>query len=155
MAHDVELTAMDLQQIHNLVYRYCWHVDHGEFDAMGELFAHAEVTLPAGVYSKDPAGLASVFREYVALYEDGTPRTRHVTTNLIIEAEAADRASATSMVTVFQQTDTLALQPVIATRNFDRFEKVGERWRFAARRIEMGLFGHLSAHMKQSVGGAA
>ncbi len=72
-----------------------------------------------------------MFRDYVQTYPDGTPRTRHVTTNLIIDAESSDRATATSAVTVFQQTDELPLQPIIGTRNFDRFEKVDGVWRFS------------------------
>src|SRR5262245_16514338 len=110
MNYDAELTAMDLLQIQNLVYRYTWHVDHGNFEAMAEMFSHAEVTLPAGVYRNDPAGMAAVFREYVQIYSDGTPRTRHVTTNLIIEPESSVSVNAISMVTVFQQTDALAMQ---------------------------------------------
>lgn len=145
------LSAMDVVEIQNLVYRYCWHIDHGDFDAMAQMFAHAEVTLPAGVHRNDPAGLAAVFREYVKVYPDGTPRTRHVTTNLIIEPESSGRAAANSAVTVFQQTDELPLQPIIGTRNFDRFEKVDGHWRFAARRIEMDLFGNLSAHMRRPI----
>lgn len=143
----VELSAMDLQQIQNLVYRYCWHMDHGDFDAMAALFANAEFTVPAGVYRNDPGALAAMYREWVRIYPDGTPRTRHVTTNLIIDAEAPGRASANSAVTVFQQTDELTLQPIIGTRNFDHFEKLQGRWRFAARRIEVDLVGNLSAHL--------
>jgi hypothetical protein len=74
-----------------------------------------------------------------------------VTTNLILDVEGPGQVSANSAVTVFQQTDELPLQPIIGTRNFDRFEKVGGRWRFAARRIEIDLLGNLSAHMLQPV----
>ena len=150
------LDVMDVLEIQNLVYRYCWHIDHGDFHAMAQMFAHAEVTLPAGVYRNDPDSLEAVFREYVRVYPDGTPRTRHVTTNLIIDAETGDRASCNSAVTVFQQTNELPMQPIIGTRNFDRFEKVDGHWRFAERRIEMDLFGNLSAHMRLPVtpGGA-
>ena len=89
-----------------------------------------------------------MFRDYVRIYPDGTPRTRHVTTILIIEPESDDRATSNSSVMVFQQTDELPLQPIIGTRNFDVLEKHDGSWRFAARRIEMDLFGNLSAHMK-------
>ena len=150
MAADV-LSAQDFIEIQNLVYRYCWHLDHGDFQAMALLFEHAEVSLPAGAYRCDPAGLEAVFRAYVRIYPDGTPRTRHVTTNLIVDAEGPTQASANSSVTVFQQTDELPLQPVIGTRNFDRFEKVDGRWRFAARRIEVDLLGNLQAHLLQPV----
>jgi hypothetical protein len=143
--------ALDILQIQNLVYKYCWHVDHGDFDAMARMFADAEVVLPAGTYFRDPQALAAVFFDYVQLYSDGTPRTRHVTTNLMLEPEGPTRASGNSAVTVFQQTDKLALQPIIGTRNIDRYEKVEGQWRFAYRRIEMDLFGDLSAHMKRTV----
>jgi hypothetical protein len=147
--------AMDVVEIQNLVYRYCWHIDHGDFQALAQMFAHAEVTLPAGLYRNDPAGLEAVFREYVRMYPDKTPRTRHVTTNLIIDAEAVDKAVANSAVMVFQQTDGLPLQPIIGTRNFDRFEKVDGHWRFVARRIEIDLFGNLSAHMRRPLAPSA
>jgi hypothetical protein len=52
---------------------------------------------------------------------------------------------------VFQQTDELPLQPIIGTRNFDRFEKVDGQWRFAARRIEVDLLGNVSAHMTRDI----
>lgn len=141
------VSAADSTAIQNLVYWYCHHLDHGDFQAMASLFADAEVTLPAGAFTCDAAGLADVFRQYVRIYPDGTPRTRHVTTNLIIEADGPDRATANSSVIVFQQTDDLPLQAILATRNYDRFERVDGRWRFAARRIEMNLQGDLSAHM--------
>lgn len=144
---DIDFQALDLLAIQNLVYKYTWHIDHGDFAAMAAMFADADVTLPAGVYRKDPQALADVFKEYVRIYPDGTPRTRHVTTNLIVEPISSTEAEASSAVTVFQQTDQLPLQPIIGTRNFDRFEKVGGRWRFSARRIEIDLFGNLSAHM--------
>ena len=143
--------ALDILQIQNLVYTYCWHIDHGDFDAMARMFAHAEVVLPAGTYHCDPEGLAAVFRDFVQIYSDGTPRTRHVTTNLILEPEGPAAASGNSAVTVFQQTEQFALQPIIGTRNFDRYAKVDRQWRFAYRRIEMDLFGDLSAHMRRPV----
>jgi hypothetical protein len=148
---DIDFQVLDLLAIQNLVYRYTWHIDHGDFDAMAALFADAEVTLPAGVHRNDPEGLAGVFKDYVRLYPDGTPRTRHVTTNLIIEPVSSTVANATSAVTVFQQTEALPLQPIIGTRNFDRFEKVDGQWRFAARRIEVDLLGNLSAHMMREI----
>jgi hypothetical protein len=148
---DIDFQTLDLLAIQNLVYRYTWHIDHGDFASMAALFEHAEVTLPAGVYRNDPEGLAAVFKDYVRIYPDGTPRTRHVTTNLIIEPVSSTLAEASSAVTVFQQTDELPLQPIIGTRNFDRFEKVDGRWRFAARRIEVDLLGNLSAHMAREI----
>lgn len=149
------LSAADSIAIQNLVYWYCYYLDRGDFEAMAGLFAHAEVTLPAGVLKSDPAGLAAMFRQYVRIYPDGTPRTRHVTTNLIVEPDGSDHATANSSVIVFQQTDALPLQAILATRNYDRFERAEEGWRFVARRIEMNLQGDISAHMLLPIGESA
>ena len=55
-------------------------------------------------------------------YADGTPRTKHVTTNLVIDAdEAAGTATARSYFTVLQQVDDHPLEIVIAGRYHDRF----------------------------------
>ena len=146
------LQAPDILAIQNLVYRYTWHIDHGDFAAMAALFARAVVILdPAGTFDCDPKGLEGVFREYVRVYADGTPRTRHVTTNLIIDPEGDDQASSSSSVVVFQQTDALALQPIIVTRNLDRFVRTEGEWHFSERRIEMNFLGDLSAHMMKTV----
>ena len=142
------LSTQDVVDIQNLVYRYCWHLDHGDFTAMAQLFSKAKVTLPAGVFDCDPAGLEGIFRDYVQVYPDRTPRTRHVTTNLILDVEGPGEVSANSSVTVFQQTDKLPLQPVIGSRNFDRFIKTDDEWHFSSRRIEIDLLGNLSSHMK-------
>lgn len=146
------LHATDLIALQNLVYRYCWHLDHGDFDAMAALFSHATVHLdPAGTFERDPAGIAAVYRTYVKIYPDGTPRTRHVTTNLILDPVSDDEVRSSSSVVVFQQADTLGLQPIIVTRNHDRFVRTQGEWRFAERSIEMNLLGNLSAHMLQSI----
>jgi hypothetical protein len=50
-------------------------------------------------------------------------------------------------VTVFQQTDSLALQPIVCGTYFDRFEKVEGRWRLVDRIEDMELLGDLSEHL--------
>ena len=82
------------------------------------------------------------------LYPDGTPRTKHVTTNLILEIDdAAGAATCRSYFTVLQQVDDLALQPIIAGRYHDRFVREADVWRFAERRFHIDLVGDLSHHM--------
>jgi hypothetical protein len=85
----------------------------------------------------------------VILYEDGTPRTKHVITNLVIEL-APDGATATarSYFTVLQATDGLALQPIIAGRYHDAFARDEGTWRFSERVIHPDLQGDLSRHMR-------
>jgi 3-phenylpropionate/cinnamic acid dioxygenase small subunit len=148
------LNADDYYAIQNLVYRYCDRLDRGDLDGMSSLFAHADVYLPADPNPiRDPGRIAALYGQYTRIYPDtGTPKTRHVTTNLIIEPDGDAAARAQSYVIVFQATDTFRLQPVIGGRNHDRFARVDGVWRFSERRIETDLFGDLSAHMLQAFG---
>jgi hypothetical protein len=51
------------------------------------------------------------------LYDDGTPRTHHVTTNVIVDVvELAGTVTARSSVTVLQAVSDLPLQPIAAGR---------------------------------------
>jgi hypothetical protein len=81
--------------------------------------------------------------------DDGTPKTKHVITNVMVEIdEVSASATGRSYFTVLQAVPgALALQPVIAGRYHDRFETVGGRWRFAARHMLVDLVGDLSQHM--------
>ena len=90
-----------------------------------------------------------MLRDTVILYEDGTPRTHHVTTNIAVEVdEMARTAAARSYVTVFQALPDLPLQPVAAGRYSDRFERRAGQWRFVERRVRIHLVGDLSRHLR-------
>ena len=82
------------------------------------------------------------------LYEDGTPRTHHVTTNQIIEI-ADDRSTGTarSYYTVFQKTDDLNLQAIITGRYDDSFHRIDDTWWFDQRTMIVGNTGDLSRHL--------
>ena len=104
----------------------------------------------AGPRRAEPlSGSAAVRRVYdaVILY-DGSPCTRHVVTNVVIELRGADRAEARSYFTVFQALPDFPLQPIIAGRYHDAFERVDGVWRFADRLILSDLIGHLSRHLR-------
>lgn len=144
----------DYHAIQNLIYRYCDHLDRGDFDAMAQLFAHADVYLGAAEQPicGNADALASMYRDFVKLYADGTPRTRHVTTNLIIETDGVGRARAQSYVTVLQSTDAFGLQPIIGGRNLDKFINRDGVWQFSERRVESDMWGNLEAHMLREFG---
>lgn len=136
-----------MRQIEALVYRYAELLDAGDLDGVAALFEQATwISARANVRGTD-----AVRRMYdgVILYEDGTPRTKHVITNLVIEhEEGSTHAAARSYFTVLQSTDGLGLQPIIAGRYHDRFECVNGAWRFAERVILPDLYGDLSRHMR-------
>jgi hypothetical protein len=143
------MEADDYFSIQKLIYSYPLHLDRGELDAMAELFRHADVYMgDMPPVRSDPPAVAQAFRDFLRIYEDGTPRTRHMTSNLIIEPDGDRCAKASCYVMVFQQTKELPLQPIIGGDYRDRFEKVDGVWRFTERYIGNDLYGDLRAHGK-------
>ena len=136
-------------QIQNLVFRYAELIDLGDFDALGDLLAGAEVGAagsPGSLTGHD--AVAGMFTSTTRRYPDGTPRTKHVTTNLILEIdEALGMATCRSYYTVLQQVAGMALQPIVAGRYNDRFTRDAGVWRFAERRFFVDLVGDLSQHL--------
>jgi 3-phenylpropionate/cinnamic acid dioxygenase small subunit len=143
--------------ITNLLYRYAELMDAGDLEGVAALFEHADVTLGAGQVVHGSAPMLANWRAFVRIYPCGTPRTRHVITNPIVEVdEAAGTATCRSAYTVFQQTDVLPLQAICAGRYHDRFVRADGAWRFAARDYSMlDMIGDLSQHMLQPVSARA
>ena len=75
------------REIENLIYTYAELIDAGNLEGMAQLFSHAEFLGPDGkVAASGAEEFLAVQRQAVRIYEDtGTPGTKHVTTNLIIE----------------------------------------------------------------------
>jgi 3-phenylpropionate/cinnamic acid dioxygenase small subunit len=141
--------------ITNLLYRYAELVDGGDFDALSEMFADADYLMRGGSPLRGPQ-VGGAMRATVMLYE-GSPRTRHVMTNAIVDI-ADDDATATvrSSFTVFQATDGFALQPILIGGYHDSFAKSGDAlsdWRFTRREIHVDLVGDTSHHVRISMGG--
>ena len=85
-------------------------------------------------------------------YDDGTPRTKHVTTNLAINVdEEAGTATARSYFTALQALPDLPLQTIVAGRYHDRFERRDGEWRFVDRRVRTDLVGDVSRHLRRPV----
>jgi SnoaL-like domain len=136
--------------IEHIVYGYAERIDLGDIAGVAELFADA---LYKGGGPDDPgvrgaAAVQQILETMVRRYDDGTPRTKHVTTNLVIDVDDdAGTAAARSYYTVFQQTDDLPLQPIIAGRYHDRFDRQSGSWRLVERVIFCDLVGDLSQHL--------
>lgn len=136
------------REIENLMYTYAERLDLGDLEGVAELFRNASIGTPGddGVQGYD--GVLSMYQGSTRLYEDGTPKTRHVTTNIIIEVdEADDSATARAYFTVLQCTDSLPLQPIIAGRYHDRFARADGRWEFRRRTMFTDQLGDLSQHL--------
>jgi hypothetical protein len=139
------------EAIERLLFLYAERMDAGDFAGVGALFAHARYGAGEGPLGLGGAEVEAANRSLVILYEDGTPRTRHVTTNVVIDVdEPAGAASARSTFTVFQQVSGGPLEAVVAGRYRDRFERVDGAWRFAERRILLDLVGDFSRHLRRA-----
>jgi hypothetical protein len=142
----------DYLAIKTLIHRYPQHADKGDFEAVGEVYADAVLTGGPGQAPVFRAEGAKAFTELYAstvrkFPDRGSPKTRHLIGNVIIEDDGPDRAYAESYVVVFQQTAKLPLQPIIAGTYFDRYAKIGGTWRLVERAEDMELVGDLSEHL--------
>ena len=139
----------DEQAIRNLLFSYAERIDRGDLDGMARLFEHASYRAGDQPPLSDWRRVADLNKSLVILYEDGTPKTQHDTTNVRIEIDGSGvRASAFSRFTVLQAAPGQALQVIVAGRYHDGFEKHAGAWRFASRHIFMDLIGDLSHHLR-------
>src|SRR5262245_65250639 len=86
-----------------LVYGYAERIDAGDLAGVAALFADGVYRSDRGGRYEGAAAVRAVLEKVVKLHDDGTPRTKHVTTNLIVEVDG-NAATARSYFTVLQQT---------------------------------------------------
>ena len=140
--------ADNCRTIENLVYRYAERIDAGDLAGVADLFRHGRIQAGPGMVFEGSDQVRRMYDGATRLYEDGTPRTRHVTTNVAVDVdEDAGTGSARSYYTVFQQTDELPLQPIIAGHYHDTFHQVDGQWCFDTREMFVDLTGDLTHHL--------
>ncbi|MEM9377938.1 MAG: nuclear transport factor 2 family protein [Pseudomonadota bacterium] len=136
-------------EIMRLLNRYCYAIDTGDFDDFVELFAKASWTTtdaPAVFTGREEIAKEVVGR--IKRYEDGTPKTKHIMSNIQLDIdEAAGTAKGQRYVTVIQATDALPLQPIFAAHYYDEFVREDGKWRFASTNMDHALAGDLSHHV--------
>jgi hypothetical protein len=144
------VTASD--EIRNLLGSYCECMDRGDFDGIGELFAAGTLADEHGTpIATGAEAIAAFYRAGTQLY-DGSPRTKHLVSNSVVDIDdGVGQAVVRSSYVVFQQTDTLPLQAIIAGRYRDSFDRTEGVWRFTERRFFVDLLGDLSQHLRFEV----
>ena len=150
--HYVPPMADPARRIENLLYLYAERIDAGDLAGVADLFAHGRIRpgpdAPPEASAEGRGAVLAMYQGATRLYEDGTPQTKHVTTNAIIEVdETAGTASSRSYFTVFQRTEDLPLQPIIAGRYHDTFQYLDGEWWFDTRIMLVDLPGDLSQHL--------
>ncbi|MGR9089816.1 MAG: nuclear transport factor 2 family protein [Gammaproteobacteria bacterium] len=136
------------EDILHLINMYGFTIDTGDLDGFAGLFEHGEW----GMEGTKPFVGKQEFREALSniiIYEDGTPRTKHVTANIDLSIDKkSGKARSQCYVTVFQQTDEFPLQAIFSGHYFDEFRRVRGKWRFKKRHIRYRLVGDMTAHLK-------
>jgi 3-phenylpropionate/cinnamic acid dioxygenase small subunit len=138
--------------VENLLYTYAARIDAGDLDGVAELFAHGRIHGQEGggpeTVFEGRDGVRALYGMATRIYDDsGTPKTKHVTTNAIIEVDdEAGTATAQSNYLVTQATDALPLQVIITGHYRDTFHLVEGQWWFDTRTMYVDQAGDLSHH---------
>ncbi|MGH3638441.1 MAG: nuclear transport factor 2 family protein [Mycobacterium sp.] len=141
------------RQIENLLYTYAERIDAGDLDGVAELFAHGRI---CGLQDGPPetvfAGTTKVRAMYemaTRLYEDGTPKTKHLTSNARIDVDdEAGTATSTANYLVTQATPELPLQVIVTGHYRDTFHRIDDTWWFDTRIMFVDQVGDTSHHLK-------
>jgi ketosteroid isomerase-like protein len=138
------------EAISQLIYTYAERIDAGDFAGVAEVFSDATLTFEGfGDAVSGPEAIQSLYERTTRRYEDGTPRTKHVMTNLMVDVSSdGSTATSRSYFTVLQAVPgALTLQPVIAGRYRNAYACTDGAWRFTSVHIVIELVGDLAHHM--------
>ncbi len=133
-------------QIERLVLEYARRIDNGDFEGIGELFSRGKIIVDDSTHIEGADDVSSMYANTTRRYEDGTPRTHHVTTNIEIHT-VGNSAESSSYFTVFQGMKDFPLQAIITGQYFDSFHLFHDEWWFTSRKIEIRHIGDVSRHL--------
>lgn len=143
--------ADSVNEIRNMLYKYCWLVDRGKFDEIGELFKYADIAYEGEVtYKQDPEGFASSFRDGVKRFDDdNTPHTFHLVIDPMIEVDVENGTATANHYTVVLQGYTGKIDPhiIVMDYKYDKLAYVDGEWRFTYRDMCNRAVGDLSEHL--------
>ncbi len=134
-------------EVEALLALYAELVDAADFDELGELFPDGSLSGPDGKpFARGYEEVSSFFRSNTILY-DGSPRTKHLVSNIVV---VESTITARSSYLVVQAAPDSPLQPIITGRYHDAFVRDGDgRLRFKDRRFFVDLTGDLSRHLRR------
>ena len=139
----------DKDEILSLLNQYSRRVDSGDIEGFVGLFEKGEWYIEGTTPNRGSKEVFDNVLSKVIIYDDGTPRTRHVNANIELSInEENDTAKGERYVTVLQQTDSLPLQAVFSGHYHDEFVKENGIWRFAKTVVHQPFVGDLSQHLK-------
>lgn len=138
----------DVQEIKNKIYAYAERLDAGDIDGFASLFEHATFrTHGFDFVAQGTRAVRQLVANVVSFYE-GSLATKHVITNVAIELEGM-HARARSYFTVLQaRPEQFPLQPILAGRYHDRFQRIDDEWCYVDHLIFLDLSGDTRFHLK-------
>ena len=102
--------------VKRLMHEYCTAIDHGDFKRFGLLMKGARWLVEGEPPSPESA-------TNVIVYDDDTPRTKHVISNIDITlADSGSEATRHSYVQVYQQTPDRPLQVILLANTLTSFD---------------------------------
>lgn len=135
------------REITRLIATYCHLLDSGKFDAVARLLQHATFDV-SGSTVEGQAAIAQYLDAGIQRHDDGTPRTWHVVSNILIDVDLEqDSATSTSYFTVHQELSGLPLQAICTGHYRDSFARHEGGWRFVRRAVSAHLIGNLAFHV--------
>jgi 3-phenylpropionate/cinnamic acid dioxygenase small subunit len=141
------------REIENLIYTYAERLDAGDLDGVAELFTHGRI---CGVENGPPEtvfegsdGVRRMYDMATRIYDDGTPKTKHNTSNVRIDVdEQRGTATSHSYYCVTQATPDLPLQVIVTGHYHDTFQRLDGVWWFDSRTMFVDQVGDVSHHLK-------
>jgi hypothetical protein len=137
---------MQERAIETLIFEYARKIDAGDFSGVAGMFHAGKICSAFGEPTIGYDAVLALYNSSTRLYEDGTPKTRHITTNLTISVDG-HKARAQSYFTVMQSLPDFPLQAIISGSYDDQFEQIENQWQFSCRTMYPALLGDLSRHL--------
>jgi hypothetical protein len=127
---------------------YCFAIDDGRLDDFAALFRDGTWYLSEDAPLRGTASVAKWLHENVVLY-NGTPATRHMVSNIAIDFQDANNATAKSYVILFQSVPGNAPMVMFQGKYRDTFVGSDGAWRFLDRRVQAdGAATDFSTHLR-------
>jgi hypothetical protein len=127
------MSENDWTAIERLLSDFAWHADRGDGASLAELFLSEAVLVVGGVKLE---GRLEIGEDCRRRARDPRRKTRHVWSNLRLNAEADGTVAGTAVQMTFEQTDSVPTKLRINDL-IDRYQRdAAGMWRFKSRIIE-------------------
>jgi hypothetical protein len=139
----------DVHAISKIVYSYAELLDLGDIEGCGRVFTRAVLRIDGASDVFEGAEAVQGYIENTIQLYDRVPGTKRLVTNLVVDVDDQRRsATARSYYTALQARPGFSLQPILAGRWHDRFERDGDEWWLTERLIHPDLNGDIRFHIK-------